>query len=662
MRKIMIFSMLLLVLLLSVSAVSATDNATNNVVSVDETNDEVILFDNESIDFFKENSNDVVDNAESTDILKEDEINAKIDVINSENEYNSGAFKFKVSDIDNPNTSLEGKKISLYTWGDIKAGFSTFIDENNTASFKTCDLYEVYQSPSSSSPIKNLEVGNHTVEISTSGDVKATPLIVNLTITKVDINIKIDEFKEEYGTNKNVTILVTNKKDGVPVPKIILHLIMPQIESKDFYFQTNLFGQSTISVKDLDSGTYDIIVKSNDTNVNSAVISSKIIILPDYEDYDDYEDYEDYDDDYDKEKIKIIVKNIDFYYSTTYSYIVSLADENGDPVDDVDELKVVYSDGDEEIGEFDENGNYLFSMDKIANRKATFYLTDYYYKANPVTINVKISKSPVKISTKAYYSNIKQYTVLKATVKDSDSESIREGRVQFKINNQTYNVTVNNGVAVKKIKLTNAKTYTYTATYLENDHYKKSKISENKAYVYSSTKNARTFNIKGYKFTLTQYQYNNLINAKNTGKKVIFKVMTNKKIKQTIQKISYSYKWKYVKTVDLAYAHKITYYNSNYKYYTIKKHWVNDGVYYQTCKLYKKVEVKKVSYKTLNSRVHARIGYALNGQSGHDKYWLEIMTDNGGVVKGKLHWNVKSSTLPGLKTAKPIDRKNFVMR
>ena len=412
-------------------------------------------------------------------------------------------------------------------------------------------------------------------------------------------------------------------------------------------------------INNVDTRTLPVVDESSDTDDYDDSYDD----YDDYdEDYDDsYDDYDDYGDDYDKEKIKIIVKNINLYYSTTYSYIVSLADEYGDTVDDVEELKVVYSDGEEEIGEFDEDGNYLFSMDKIANRKATFYLTDSYYEADPVTINVKISKSPVKISTKAYYSNTKQYTVLKATVKDADGELIDEGKVQFKINGKTYDVRVSDGVAIKKIKLTKPKTYTYMATYVENTHYKKSKISQNKAYVYSSSKKARTFSIKGYKFTLTQNQYNKLFNAKNTGKKLIYNIKTNKKIWQTIEKVSYSYKWKYVKTVDLVYAHKITYYNSNYKYDTIKKHWIDDGVYYLTCKLYKKVEVKKVSYKKLNSRVYARIGYVLNGQVGHDKYWVEVMTNNGGVVKGKLHWEVKSNTLNGLKTAKRIDKKNFVM-
>lgn len=66
--------------------------------------------------------------------------------------------------------------------------------------------------------MKQFEVGNHTVEISTSGNVKTSKITVNLTITQAEVNIVISNFKEEYGTNKNVTITVTNKKNGEPVP------------------------------------------------------------------------------------------------------------------------------------------------------------------------------------------------------------------------------------------------------------------------------------------------------------------------------------------------------------------------------------------------------------------------------------------------------------
>ena len=700
-NKKLIMLSIFIVSLFAISVVSAADNVTDDVVGVEETTDEVMLVNNESAGELKEGSDNAVGIDESVDALNEDVINAKIEVMNSENEYQNGAFKFKVTDIDNPNMSLEGKTLSLSTFGSIKAGFSTVIDENNIASFNTTNLYEFYQSPSLH--MKKLEVGNHAVEVSTSGDLNATPLILNLTITKANINIKIDDIKEQYGTNKNITITVTNKKDGAPVPGIVLHLYMPQTSGKDFYFQTDSNGQSKVTLKSLVSGTYDVIVKNNDTkNINGVEESNKVIIVPvpirivipdvsvfysrlnltfkvmdmksksvsgaivlvsfddgdsknyllqsdengivsfvpslsagnyhmkissmdsryisnsvtkdiiitnipgDYDNYDD--DYDDYDE---KEKIEIIVEDIDFYYSTTYSYIVSLADESGYPIDDVNELRVVYSDGDEEIGEFDEDGDYLFSMDKIANRKATFYLIDSNYKADPVTINVKISKSPVKISTKVYYSNTKQYSILKAIVKDVDGEPIDEGKVKFNINGKSYYSNVKNGIATKKIKLTKAKTYTYSATYIGNDHYKNSKTSSSKIYVYSSTKKDRTFSVKGYKFTLTQNQYNKLINAKNTGKTVGYNIKTNKKVKQTITKNHKNYRT--VKAIAYAY--------------------INYG--------------GKAPYKQTQSP---------------NKYTIFVETKyTAYVTKGKLMLTKTSSTINGLKSAKVRDMTHFRM-
>lgn len=359
----------------------------------------------------------------------------------------------------------------------------------------------------------------------------------------------------------------------------------------------SLFAVSAVSAAE---NTSSDVVISVDEECAVNTENNQIILEENNDDYDD------------KEKIEIIADDVDLYYSTTYAYIVSLADEHGDPVDNVDELKVVYSDGDEEIGEFDEDGDYLFSMDKIANRKATFYLTDSYYKADPVTANVKISKSPVKISTKVYYSNTKQYTVLKAILKDDDDEPIDEGYVEFKINGKTYNVRVSDGVAVKKIKLTKAKTYAYTATYLENDHYKKSKTSKNKVYVYSSTKNARTFKIKGYKVTLTQNQYNKLINAKNTGKTVRYLLKTNKKVTQTI---TYDYK----------------------------------------------------NYKTIKAAVYASISYGgkepKRQEQYPNKYTIFVETKyTAYVTKGKLILTKKASTINGLKTAKVKDMSHFSMR
>lgn len=329
----------------------------------------------------------------------------------------------------------------------------------------------------------------------------------------------------------------------------------------------------------------------------------------DDENYDDFDDFDDYDDD---QKIKIMADDIDLYYSTAYGYIVSLVDQYGSSVDDVDELKVIYDDGQEEIGEYDDDGIFLFNMDTIGNRKATIILSDSYYVADPVTINVKISKSPVKITTKTYYSNTKQYSILKAIVKDTDGEPIEEGKVKFDINGKSYYANVKNGVATKKIKLTKAKTYTYSATYLENDHYKGSKVSYSKIYVYSSSKNARTFRLNGYKFTLNQYQYNKLINAKNTGKTVSYTIKTNKKVKQTI-----------------TYTHK--------------------------------------NYRTIKAFAYAYISYGGKEPQGQrqspNKYSIFVETKyTAYVTKGKLILTKQATTIDGLKNAKVSDMSHFSMK
>ncbi|WP_458402783.1 Ig-like domain-containing protein [Methanobrevibacter sp.] len=203
--------------------------------------------------------------------------NAKIEVVNGVNEYQDGNFTFKFTDVDT-NAPLAGKSISLYTVGNIRAGFSATTDDKGIATFKTKNLYEFDQT-SGSFTMNPFEVGNHAVDISTSGAVKSTTLKTNLTIVKSTINIAIEEFEEYYGTKKNVTITVTNAKSKEPVSGIVLHLYMPQTSGKDFYFSTDSNGQSKIAVNQLVSGTYDVTVNNNDTkNINNKKASGKIVI------------------------------------------------------------------------------------------------------------------------------------------------------------------------------------------------------------------------------------------------------------------------------------------------------------------------------------------------------------------------------------------------
>ncbi|WP_407374506.1 hypothetical protein [Methanobrevibacter sp.] len=204
--------------------------------------------------------------------------NAKIEAVNTVNEYQDGNFTFRLIDVDN-NETLANRKVSLYTTGNIRAGFSANTNDEGIVTFITRNLYEFDQS-SSTFTMNPLEVGNHPVELSTDGAVKASKLSTNLTIEKATIKIVIEDFKEQYGTKKNVTINVTNVKSGEPVSGIILHLYMPQTSGKDYYFATDSNGQSKISVSQLVSGTYNVTVSNNDTkNINNVKENGKITIV-----------------------------------------------------------------------------------------------------------------------------------------------------------------------------------------------------------------------------------------------------------------------------------------------------------------------------------------------------------------------------------------------
>lgn len=137
--------------------------------------------------------------------------------------------------------------------------------------------------------------------------------------------------------------------------------------------------------------------------------------------------------------------------------------------------------------------------------------------ANTVQKTATIKKSAVKIQA---YKNTeyKGYkTTLKAKV-TSGGKNVKEGKVIFRINGKTYNVAVKNGIATKKVKLSKAKTYTYSAKF-KGTNYKDSKMVKAKAVLKNRVKTKIVFR--------DQSVYT------GASKKVVIKVLTanGKKVK-----------------------------------------------------------------------------------------------------------------------------------
>lgn len=143
--------------------------------------------------------------------------------------------------------------------------------------------------------------------------------------------------------------------------------------------------------------------------------------------------------------------------------------------------------------------------------------------------NAKLSVTPIKMSVKEVTTTQNKYFVLKVTVKDKYGHKVDEGTVKFTINGKTYKVKVKNGLASKKLKLSQAKTYKFKATF-SADGYKSKSVSSK---VIVKAKKYRYFKKGKYSFGVTKSQYKRIQYVKNhkyeyLTKYADFKVKTGK--------------------------------------------------------------------------------------------------------------------------------------
>ena len=213
---------------------------------------------------------------------------------------------------------------------------------------------------------------------------------------------------------------------------------------------------------------------------------------------------------------KIIAKDVSLTYNQYgKEFAVQLKDSDG-VAPYVDNFVITWDGKHEEYSIYDINGRYYFDAagKSVGNHKVTLSVVDSYYSANPVIINVKIIKSPVKLVAKKLTSTTNKYTTLKVHVYDKNLFEVNEGTVKFKINGKSYNAKVKNGVAVKKIMLKKPKTYIYKAIFSSKNY--KTKIMSSKV----SVKRIKIHSVKvgRYNGVLSSKQYAYLKKASKNNK------------------------------------------------------------------------------------------------------------------------------------------------
>ena len=411
---------------LTINATTTNGNNTTiiNIVSWNITNG-TLFFELENGNFTTANLNIKYNNTELNVTLNRI-YNVNITTENLINQYQNGNFTFRVTDIDDNTTSFKGKKFTLTIKGNISVGHSTTIDENNIASFKTTSLY-IFDQSGGGFNMKELEVGNYTVELSTEGEMKSEKVTTNITVIKANITIAVDPYKEYYGSDKKVKITVTNAINGEPVPGIILHLYMPQTSGKDYYFQTDSNGTSEIGVSGLVGGTYDLTVSNNNTkNMYEASTKTTITIV----------------------QIPVnvaITSSLTIYYNSGTTATIKVTDKSGKALSGV--IILVQLDKSSKktyLFQTNNKGQVSFSASlTVGKHPITVSTADTRYKGNTVSKTITVKKASAKITAKKvtdYYKGVKTFNVKLTNTKTK--KAIYDAKINIKVyvsKNRYYN-------------------------------------------------------------------------------------------------------------------------------------------------------------------------------------------------------------------------------
>ena len=377
--------------------------------------------------------------------------NAKIEVVNNVNEYLCGEFTFRVTDIDT-NETISGRKLSLYTQGNIRAGFSATTDANGIAHFKNRNLYEFEQN-SSTFQMHLLEIGNHPVELSMESPIVANKVKTNLTVNKASINIVINPFKEYYGTSKQVIINVTNANTGEAMSGVILHLYMANTTAKDYYFQTDANGTSKINVAGLVPETYSLTVNNNDTkNFNNKSVDGSITILPK------------------PVKVAVTVPSTYYYNSGNIATIKVTDKSTGKAISGAIVLVQVYTGKKSQGYLYQTNSKGIINVNyapaAVGSHKIVVTVADTRYSASAVTKTVSVKKATATITAPKVTGYYKSGKSLIITLKNSKTKKpIYAAKLNIKVfisSNRYYNYNGQTGLDGKlRISLDTFKPGTY---------------------------------------------------------------------------------------------------------------------------------------------------------------------------------------------------------
>ena len=221
-----------------------------------------------------------------------------------------------------------------------------------------------------------------------------------------------------------------------------------------------------------------------------------------------------------------------------YGYYIEIVDENNHNIPDL-KVRLVDANTDKEKKTFsylEDEELYWCDISALGAGNHNCKIIADEYDIKPLNLNLEIVKSDVELVLKDTYVVKGDYATIKVKVTDMEGKAIRDnGKVKFTVNGKSYYRSIDkNGAAALKVKMDKQGTNTYSATFTGGKNHNPSSANKGKIHVLSNSKTARTISIKGYKVVIPMDKYKKLVNAKNTGKTLSYKLDTKKTIKQKV--------------------------------------------------------------------------------------------------------------------------------
>ena len=387
--------------------------------------------------------------------------NINIIGMNVTSEYQGDNFTFLIVDIDDNNNPLAKKTVTMtaksssgtdiiFTTVSSSGSYSmgptltVVTDEKGIANVENKNFYPGYVFGTNLYP----PVDTYTFTVTGSGALKGSNS-TKLTVTKINVNIVVEPFDEYYGTDKKVTVKVTNARNGKAVSGVNIVLSMTGATLSNGNQATNDNGEIELGVSNMPTGTYTLYFTTNSTNVNNKSGSGQFTI----------------------EKIPVVIngKDVTIYFNTGTTYTIKVT-KNSKAVSGMYLLVRLYSTSkkySDYVFQTNSKGQVLFSASLgVGSHKIIVVSADTRYDAKQLTKTIKVKKAKAKITAKkvtAYYKGGKYFTV--KVTNSKNKKPIYDAKVNIKVfisKNRYYNYNGNTGLNGKiKLLLDTLKPGTY---------------------------------------------------------------------------------------------------------------------------------------------------------------------------------------------------------